>query len=130
MNGEAFIEVKNLKKTFIKDGAQIEVLKGIDLLITRGESIAIVGASGAGKSTLLHIMGTLDRPSSGTVMVKGKDVFTWNEKDLALFRNRTIGFVFQFHNLMPEFSTLENVMLPALIGGISRGKPKEGPQKF
>jgi len=124
MNGEAFIEVKNLKKTFIKDGAQIEVLKGIDLLITRGESIAIVGASGAGKSTLLHIMGTLDRPSSGTVMVKGKDVFTWNEKDLALFRNRTIGFVFQFHNLMPEFSTLENVMLPALIGGISRGEAK------
>lgn len=125
MTPETLIEIKDLRKTFVKDGTHIEVLKGIDLHIERGESLAIVGASGAGKSTLLHIMGTLDRPSAGTVRVKGADVFKWGEKELARFRNRTIGFVFQLHNLMPEFTTLENVMIPALIGGLDRREAKD-----
>lgn len=125
MMGDTIIEIRNLRKTFIKDGNRIEALKGIDLSIGRGESLAIVGASGAGKSTLLHILGTLDRPSAGTVLVKGAEVFKWNENELARFRNRTIGFVFQLHNLMPEFSTLENVMIPALIGGLSKREARE-----
>ncbi|MCX7981292.1 MAG: ABC transporter ATP-binding protein [Syntrophales bacterium] len=128
--GEVIIEIKSLRKTFVKDGNRIEVLKDIDLIIERGESLAIVGASGAGKSTLLHIMGTLDRPSAGQVLVKGMDVFKWNEMQLARFRNRTIGFVFQFHNLMPEFTTLENVMLPALIGGMNKKEAREKAEEL
>lgn len=90
-----------------------------------GESIAILGASGAGKSTLLHIVGTLDHPSSGTLLYDKTDVFQWNEKGLAAFRNKKIGFVFQFHHLLPEFSSIENTMMPALIGGISKPEAKE-----
>ena len=109
------IHVNNLQKTFLKDGHRIEVLKGLDFEIARGQSLAVVGASGAGKSTLIHILGTLDHPTSGVVLFDGVDVFTWPEKKLAAFRNRKIGFVFQFHNLLPEFTALENVMMPALI---------------
>ncbi len=116
------ILIRNLQKTFIKDGHRIEVLKGIDFRVDRGQSLAVVGASGAGKSTLLHILGTLDHPTSGTVLFDDVDVFTWPEKRLAAFRNRKIGFVFQFHNLLPEFTALENVMMPALIQRI----PQEG----
>jgi lipoprotein-releasing system ATP-binding protein len=116
------IRVNNLQKTFIKDGHRIEVLNGLDFEIGEGQSLAVVGASGAGKSTLLHILGTLDHPTSGAVLFDGVDVFTWPEKKLAAFRNRKIGFVFQFHNLLPEFTALENVMMPALIQRMPKGE--------
>ncbi len=119
------IELRKLSKTFILDGTRIEVLRELDFEIVRGESIAILGASGAGKSTLLHIVGTLDHPSSGTLLYDKTDVFQWNEKGLAAFRNKKIGFVFQFHHLLPEFSSIENTMMPALIGGISKPEAKE-----
>ena len=109
------IQVQNLYKTFVKDGNKIEVLKGLDLDVAAGDSLAVVGASGAGKSTLIHILGTLDHPTSGQVIFDGVDVFTWPEQKLSAFRNRKIGFVFQFNNLLPEFSSLENTMMPALI---------------
>jgi len=116
------IQVNNLKKTFIKDGNRIEVLRGLDLRIEDGDSLAILGVSGAGKTTFVHILGTLDHPTSGEVLFDGRDVFSWPEKKLASFRNRSVGFVFQFHNLLPEFSSLENTMMPALISGMSRQK--------
>ena len=107
-----------LKATDIhKSYGQLKVLKGIDIHITPGEIVAIVGSSGAGKSTLLHILGTLDTPDAGKVFVLGKDVFQQNPKAIASFRNQSIGFVFQFHNLLPEFSALENVIIPGIIGG-------------
>ena len=99
-----------------KSYGALPVLKGIDLLIKRGEVISIVGASGAGKSTLLHIIGTLDVPDQGTVLINEQDVFLKSSQSIASFRNQSIGFVFQFHNLLPEFSALENVMIPGLIG--------------
>lgn len=116
------IEIKNLIKTFSKDTHTIDVLKGLDLKIERGESLGILGISGAGKSTLINILGTLDHPTSGTVHFEDVDVFAWSEKKLAAFRNAKIGFVFQFYNLLPEFNALENVMMPALIHGFSRLK--------
>lgn len=109
------IQIQSLQKAFLKDGHRIEVLRGLDFEIAEGESLAIVGASGAGKSTLIHIIGTLDHPSSGSVLFDGVNVFAWPEKRLAAFRNRKVGFVFQFHNLLPEFTALENTMMPALI---------------
>ena len=99
-----------------KSYGNLPVLKGIDLEISKGEIVAIVGASGAGKSTLLHILGTLDHPDNGKVFIHDKDVFSQSSKGLATFRNKSLGFVFQFHNLLPEFSALENVMIPGLIG--------------
>jgi lipoprotein-releasing system ATP-binding protein len=117
---DAFIEVRQLFKTFGNGTKRVDVLKGIDLVIRPRETLAIVGASGVGKTTLLHILGTLDRPTSGRVLYEGKDVFTLDERALALFRNRQIGFVFQFHHLLPEFNALENTMLPCLIQGISK----------
>ena len=107
-----------LKATGIqKSYGHLKVLKNVDLEVNKGEIVAIVGASGAGKSTLLHILGTLDNPDNGKVFIHDKDVFAHSSKDLATFRNRAIGFVFQFHNLLPEFSALENVLIPGLIGG-------------
>jgi len=119
------IKIDNLSKTFIKDGARIEVLKGLDLTIPRGQSLAILGVSGAGKSTLIHILGTLDHPTSGSVLYGDINVFAWEKKKLAEFRNKTIGFVFQFHNLLPEFNGLENTMMPALIHGLSLREAKD-----
>jgi len=109
------IKIVDLRKSFRMNGYTLNVLKGITLDIARGEMIAIVGASGAGKSTLLHMLGTLDRPSSGSVLFDGQDVFELSEEAQARFRNRRIGFVFQFHHLLPEFTALENTFLPALI---------------
>jgi lipoprotein-releasing system ATP-binding protein len=114
------IQVQQLFKSYGNGTKRVEVLKGIDLAFIPGERGAIVGASGVGKTTLLHILGTLDRPTSGKVLYQGEDVFTMNEKELALFRNREIGFVFQFHHLLPEFNALENTMMPCLIQGIPR----------
>ena len=106
------VETKGITKSF----GSLQVLKGIDLSIQAKEIVAIVGPSGAGKTTLLQIIGTLDRPQAGTIMVNGIDPFRLNEKERAAFRNRQIGFVFQFHQLLPEFTALENVMIPCLIG--------------
>ncbi len=111
------LRATNLEKSY----GELPVLKGIDLEINKGEVVAIVGASGAGKSTLLHILGTLDTPDHGKVFIQDVDVFSQSSKNLASFRNKSIGFVFQFHNLLPEFSALENVMIPGLIG---RGEEK------
>jgi lipoprotein-releasing system ATP-binding protein len=110
----------DLHKSFSTYGTRIDVLNGVDLTVAGGDTIALVGASGAGKSTLLHVIGTLDRPTSGTVRFRGEDVFSMGDGALASFRNRSIGFVFQFHHLLPEFSALENTMMPALIGGMRR----------
>ena len=112
------IELKNIRKSF----GTLEVLKGIDLTIGKGEVVSIVGPSGAGKTTLLQIMGTLDKADSGQVLINGTEVSTLKEKEQAAFRNRQIGFVFQFHQLLPEFTALENVMIPALIAGESSGE--------
>jgi lipoprotein-releasing system ATP-binding protein len=109
------IETKELRKSFITDAGEIQVLKGIDLSIAAGEVVSIVGASGVGKSTLLHVLGALDKPTSGNVFYNKTDVFSLDRTSLASFRNKTVGFVFQFHHLLPEFTALENVMLPGLI---------------
>ena len=109
------IEIKGIKKSF----GSLEVLKGIDLTINKGEIVSIVGPSGAGKTTLLQIIGTLDRPDAGTVHIDGIDVTRLSQKKLSDFRNRHIGFVFQFHQLLPEFTALENIMIPAFIAGMS-----------
>ena len=105
------IQARGIRKRFDK----LEILKGIDLMIDTGEIVAIVGPSGAGKTTLLQIIGTLDKPDIGTLLIEGIEPFRLNEKQMADFRNRHIGFVFQFHQLLPEFTALENVMIPALI---------------
>ena len=109
------IRVEDIHKSF----GSLEVLKGVDLEIQKGEIVSIIGKSGAGKTTLLQIIGTLDRPDSGSVVIDGVDVFALKEKELADFRNRHIGFIFQFHQLLPEFNALENVMMPAMIARMS-----------
>jgi lipoprotein-releasing system ATP-binding protein len=114
------IQVQRLFKSYGDKSKRVEVLKGVDLTFSQGDKAAIVGASGVGKTTFLHVLGTLDRPTSGKVLYEGKDVYTLNEKGLAHFRNREIGFVFQFHHLLPEFSALENTMMPCLIQGIPK----------
>ena len=122
---EKMIEIQGVTKSF----GQLQVLKGIDLIIHKGEVVSIVGPSGAGKTTLLQIMGTLDKADTGRVLIDGTEVSALGEKELSAFRNRRIGFVFQFHQLLPEFTALENVMMPALIGGThhteARRKAKE-----
>ncbi len=105
------IEVKNIWKSF----DELEVLKGVNLQVEKGEIVAIIGKSGAGKTTLLQIIGTLDRPTQGQVIIDGTDVFAMKDKELAAFRNQHIGFIFQFHQLLPEFTALENVCIPAMI---------------
>ena len=116
------IRTRDLTKTFVSNGNQVEVLNGVDLEIFPGESLAIVGASGVGKSTLLHIIGTLERPTAGQIFWYNKEIFALNDEQLAAFRNRKIGFVFQFHHLLPEFNALENVMLPGLIARLSKAE--------
>lgn len=110
------IKIENIKKSF----GDLQVLKGIDMEIREKEVVSVVGPSGAGKTTLLQIIGTLDRPSSGNVSFHGQDIFRLKDKQLARFRNQKVGFVFQFHHLLPEFTALENVCMPAFIGGASR----------
>ena len=116
------IRAHGIAKSFFKGKAEIKVLRGVNLTIESGETVAITGASGVGKSTLLHVLGTLEPPTSGQVFFgdPAKNLFSLPEKELAEFRNRMLGFVFQFHYLLPEFSALENVMMPALIAGYNR----------
>jgi len=114
------ISGKNIHKSY----GSLEVLKGIDLEINKGEIVSVVGASGAGKTTLLQIMGTLDKPTSGTIHFDSQDISSFGEKRLASFRNMNIGFVFQFHHLLPEFSALENLCIPAYIAGIPQKEAK------
>jgi lipoprotein-releasing system ATP-binding protein len=112
-----FFRAEGLVKNYREGRHFLEVLKGVDLTIAKGEMIAIVGVSGTGKTTLLHVLGTLDRPTAGTWYHRGENIFKRSDAELSLFRNRTIGFVFQFHHLLPEFTALENVMMPGLIAG-------------
>jgi lipoprotein-releasing system ATP-binding protein len=114
------IKVHELYKTYRNGQKQVEALRGLSFEIREQEFITIVGDSGAGKSTLLHILGTLDRPSGGNIYYRGEDIFSWPDKKLAWFRNQKIGFVFQLHHLLPEFTALENTMMPALIRGIKK----------
>lgn len=116
------LRAEKLNKGFQSNQVHIQVLKNLHLTLHRGETLAVVGASGIGKSTLLHILGTLDRPDEGSLFFQNEDVFGYSEQQLAHFRNCTMGFVFQFHHLLPEFSALENTMMPALIHGM--GKPQ------
>ncbi len=118
------IKTRGLKKSFYTPAGDLEVLRGIDLEIAEGEMAAIVGASGVGKSTLLHILGTLDKPTEGVVMYGSDDVFSFDDITLASFRNHRIGFVFQFHHLLPEFTALENVMMPGIINGLKQSEIK------
>lgn len=115
------IDIKNITKSF----GSLQVLKGIDLHINKGEIVSIVGSSGAGKTTLLQIIGTLDKPDSGSIVIDGIDVSNLSKAKLSDFRNRHLGFVFQFHQLLPEFTALENIMIPAFIAGTSQSEAKE-----
>ncbi len=114
------MSARNLHKSYDNGGATITILKGVDFEFNQGETIAVVGASGIGKSTFLHIIGALDRPDIGAIFFQGKDVLLFNDTNLAEFRNRSIGFVFQFHHLLPEFTAIENVMMPAIINGLDK----------
>lgn len=127
MDDGLLISVKNLSKSFSNNG---DILKDVIFDLNIGETVAIIGASGIGKSTFLHILGTIDRPSSGEMLFKGKDVFLFDDTKLAEFRNKSIGFVFQFHHLLPEFSALENTMMPALIKGMSKKASKVAAEEI
>ena len=120
------IEVKNIWKSF----GDLEVLKGVNLKVEKGEIVAIIGKSGAGKTTLLQIIGTLDRPTKGKVLIDGIDVFAMKDKELAAFRNKHIGFIFQFHQLLPEFTALENVCIPAMIAREKESEYKSRAEKL
>lgn len=115
------IDIKDIKKSF----GSLQVLRGVNLHIDKGEVISIVGPSGAGKTTLLQLIGALDRPTSGSILFNGRDLASMSDKQLAAFRNRQIGFVFQFHQLLPEFTALENIIIPALIAGRSRSEAEK-----
>ncbi len=121
---EKIVQVSGISKSYFIGKRELQVLKGIDFTIDRGEIIAVIGASGAGKSTLLHIVGTLDKPTGGKVLFDGEDVFKLTDEKIARFRSLQIGFVFQFHHLLPEFTALENVAMPAMIAGMKMAQVK------
>ena len=124
------LSVRDLYKTFSEGGSEIRVLQGINLDLAEGERLAVIGESGVGKSTLLHIVGALDRPSSGEILFRGKALPLNDEAALCEFRNRQIGFIFQFHYLLPDFSALENVMFPALIQGVERAQAEQRAERL
>ena len=126
MQTDSMIQLHGITKSF----GSLQVLRGIDLQVNRGEVVAIVGPSGAGKTTLLQIMGTLDRPDEGEVIIDGENVSRLSATKIAHFRNKNIGFVFQFHQLLPEFTALENVMIPALIGGTNKKEARQRAQEL
>jgi lipoprotein-releasing system ATP-binding protein len=121
---DALVRIEGLTKTYLMGDRRLEVLRGIDLVIAEGELVALTGPSGAGKSTFLHLLGTLDVPTGGRVLIDGEDVFNRGEEGLATLRNETIGFVFQSHHLLPEFTALENTMMPALIRRMARAEAR------
>jgi len=122
------ISIRELNKSFTNGGVGVDILKDLNFELHSGETAAVVGASGIGKSTLLHIIGTLERPDSGQLLFRGEDIFRYDDVALAKFRNESIGFVFQFHHLLPEFSAVENAMMPALINGQSRRQAAEAAE--
>jgi lipoprotein-releasing system ATP-binding protein len=124
------LSVKNLHKSFFEGGSEIHVLRGLNLDVAEGERLAVVGESGVGKSTLLHVLGALDHPTSGKIYYAGNELPLGDETALCQFRNREIGFVFQFHYLLPDFSALENVMFPALIQGIDRAQAQHEAEQL
>lgn len=122
---QSILSAENIIRNYPTSAGELRVLRGLNLKVEEGEIVALVGASGVGKSTLLHIFGALDRPTSGVVYYRGTDIFSLSDKNLAPFRNRAVGFIFQFHHLLREFSALENVMMPALIAGTNNGKAQK-----
>jgi lipoprotein-releasing system ATP-binding protein len=125
MTEQPMIEIRGVSKSFATAGGVIEVLRDIGLRIRAGERVAVVGTSGAGKTTLMHTLGGLDRPTAGEILFEGANIFALRGAELDAFRNRTVGFVFQFNQLLPEFTALENVMMPLLIGGVARREATE-----
>ncbi|MGD2010820.1 MAG: ABC transporter ATP-binding protein [Desulfobacterales bacterium] len=121
---------RGISRIYRNGGVRIEILKRLDLSLRSGESVAVVGASGIGKSTLLHILGALDRPDDGKLLFQGEDIFSLNDVKLASFRNLSVGFVFQFHHLLSEFSAIENAMMPALISGHSKTTASEAAEQI
>lgn len=124
------IKIDSLYKSYSNKLKTVDVLKGIDLVLAKGEMVAVVGASGVGKSTFLHIIGALDKPTKGDVFYRGDRIFGQTDKKLAVFRNKNIGFVFQFHHLLPEFTALENVMMPLLIAGVNAAPAKKAAEEL
>ncbi|MDQ1275729.1 MAG: lipoprotein-releasing system ATP-binding protein [Euryarchaeota archaeon] len=129
IDGSPIIELKNLTKVY-KNGVEFRALDNANLVIKKGEFVAIVGPSGSGKSTLMHLIGLLDTPSSGTLLIDGKDVTKMSDKERSAMRNRMLGFIFQYHHLLPDFTALENVMMPLLIAGKSRNEAKTIAEKL
>lgn len=127
---QPLVTVRHLEKFFFNNRHRVEVLNDLDLELGCQDTLAVVGASGSGKSTLLHILGTLDRPSSGQVLFEGQNIFEQTPKELARFRNQKIGFVFQFHHLLPEFTALENTMMPLLIAGDSKQEARQSAEEM
>lgn len=127
---QAFLSARDLTKTYSQGASELQILRGISLEIQERESISILGSSGAGKSTLMHILGTLDRPNSGDLMVIGRNVLLMNDEELAAYRNSQMGFVFQFHHLLQEFTAVENVMIPLRIGGLSVEEARPQAEEF
>lgn len=130
MADNSIVKLKNISKGFKVGDQYFKVLSGIDFDIIPGETIAVVGASGIGKSTLLHIVGTLDKPDSGELLFKNENILKYDSERLAKFRNRHVGFVFQFHHLLPEFTSVENVMMPMLIGGLSKKEAEHSSEEI
>ena len=124
------LAARDVSKNYRNGGVEIEILKNLDLNLESGESVAIVGASGIGKSTVLNILGALDRPDQGQLLFKGENILTFNDTKVASFRNRSVGFVFQFHHLLGEFSAIENAMMPALISGSSKASAMAAAEKI
>jgi lipoprotein-releasing system ATP-binding protein len=128
--GDELVRVEGVRRAFPMGDGEIEVLRGVDLVIRRRERLAILGNSGVGKSTLLHVLGTLDHPTTGRVLFEGQDLFARTPTELAAFRNQSLGFIFQFHHLLPEFDAQENVMMPGLIGGRSFAEMRERARRL
>ncbi|MBT8350262.1 MAG: ABC transporter ATP-binding protein [Deltaproteobacteria bacterium] len=127
---ENLVSIRELHKSFNSSKTRLEILKGVNFDLKTGDTLSVVGPSGIGKSTFLHILGTLDRPDKGQILYRGDDVFLFNDEQLAKFRNEFIGFVFQFHHLLPEFSALENTMMPALIKNMTKNRAKEDAEEI